>query len=338
MMLELAWFLLWGLLWAVFFVTDGFDFGVGILLPFMAKDEPERRTLINAIGPVWDGNEVWLVAAGGATFAAFPRVYAVMFSSLYTPLMLILFSLILRGVAFEFRGRVDAAGWRKVWDTFIFVGSALPALLFGVAFANLFGGMPVTGEGVLEGNLFSLLTPYGLLGGILFVALFLFHGALWSSMKSTGDLLRRATTWARRLWAVLLALLVVFLIASAMSAPLYDNYLEWPVLFLVPLGTVAALVLARLLLASGHHFAAWIASGATIAGSTFFGIIGMYPNMLPSSIDAAFSLTAHNSSSSQLTLGIMLIVVLIFIPIVSAYQFWAYRLFRGKVQDHDLVY
>jgi cytochrome d ubiquinol oxidase subunit II len=338
MLLETIWFFLWGLLWAVFFVTDGFDFGVGTLLPFLAKDEREKRTLINAIGPLWDGNEVWLLTAGGATFAAFPRVYAVMFSSLYTPLMLILFSLILRGVAFEFRGRVDATRWRAVWDGCIFAGSALPALLFGVAFANIFAGLPIDGEGLFQGNLFSLLTPYGLAGGLLFVVLFLFHGSLWSSMKSEGDLQRRATAWAHRFWFALLATAVVFLIATAVFTPLYDNYLQWPVLFVVLLGTVAALVLAKLFLVRSRLFAAWLASAGTIIGCTFFGVIGLYPNMFPSNLDAAYSLTAHNSSSTPLTLTIMLVVVLIFIPIVLAYQLWAYRLFRGRVQTDDLVY
>jgi cytochrome d ubiquinol oxidase subunit II len=338
MMLESIWFFLWGLLWALFFMSDGFDFGVGMLLPFMTKDEGEKRTLVNAIGPLWDGNEVWLVTAGGATFAAFPRVYAVMFSSLYTPLMLILFSLILRGVAFEFRGLVDTAGWRRVWDGCIFVGSALPALLFGVAFANIFSGLPIDGEGLFQGNLFSLLTPYGLLGGLLFVMLFLFHGALWSSMRSAGNLQERATAWAHRLWVGLVVVVVAFLVASAAFTPLYDNYLQWPILFLVVLATAVALLLAKVFLVRGRRLQAWIASTGTILGCTFFGIIGLYPNMFPSNIDAAYSLTAHNSSSSPLTLTIMLGIVLVFVPVVLAYQTWAYRLFHGTVQSDDLVY
>src|SRR5512136_137373 len=161
-MLETIWFVLWGLLWAVYFVLDGFDLGLGTLMPFVAKDERERRVVVNAMGPFWDGNEVWLLTAGGVTFAAFPKAYAVMFSGLYTPLMLLLFALILRGVAFEFRGKVDSDPWRRTWDTCLVAGSFLPALLLGVAFANIFKGIPIDAAGIFHGNLLTLLNPYGL--------------------------------------------------------------------------------------------------------------------------------------------------------------------------------
>ena len=176
MVLESRWFFLWGLLWAVYFMTDGFDLGLGTLMPFLAKTEEDKRVIVTSMGPLWDGNEVWLLTAGGVTFAAFPMVYAVMFSSLYSALMLILFALILRGVAFEFRSKVDSDNWRKVWDACIFIGSAAPALLFGVAFANIFRGIPIDQNGIFQGNLFTLLNPYGLLGGLLFLAIFLVHG------------------------------------------------------------------------------------------------------------------------------------------------------------------
>ena len=161
--LQTAWFFLWVLLWAVYFITDGFDLGIGSLLPFLGKDNDQKRIMYNAIGPLWDGNEVWVLTAGGVTFAAFPTVYAVMFSSLYSALMLILFALIVRGVSFEFRNKVDSPGWQKLWDTCLFVGSFLPALLFGVAFANIFQGIPIDADGVYHGTLFTLLNPYGLL-------------------------------------------------------------------------------------------------------------------------------------------------------------------------------
>lgn len=338
MVLQTIWFFLWGLLWAVFFMTDGFDFGIGTLYPFLAKTDEDRRIMINSLGPLWDGNEVWLITAGGVTFAAFPMVYSVMFSSLYSALMLILFALILRGVSFEFRGKVDDPRWRKIWDTCIFIGSLVPALLFGVAFANIFRGIPIDHNGVYHGTLFTLLNPYGLLGGILFILLFMTHGALWISIKSEGDLQERAVSTAKNLWPILLGVAVVFLIASKFSTRLYDNYVEHPAFFIVILITVLALFSIRLFLLRKTFFKAWFASALTIVGTTFFGVIGLFPNLFPSSLNPRYSLSAYNASSSPLTLKIMLIVVIIFIPVVIAYQIWAYNLFKGKVTGEDLVH
>ena len=338
MILESIWFFLWGLLWAVYFMTDGFDLGIGTLMPFLGKTDDDRRVMINAVGPLWDGNEVWLLTAGGVTFAAFPMVYAVMFSSLYSALMLILFALILRGVAFEFRRKVDSDGWRKVWDACIFIGSAAPALLFGVAFANIFRGIPIDQNGIYQGNLFTLLNPYGLMGGVLFMTIFLVHGSLWLSIKSLGDLHRRAVSTANKLWPVLLVVAVIFLVASFFATPLYNNYLNNPILFAIILITVVALLGIKFFLTKQAYFKAWFSSALTIVGATFYGIIGLYPNMFPSNIDAAFSLTAHNSASSPLTLKIMLVVVLLFVPIVLAYQIWAYFLFKDKVTEENIVY
>lgn len=335
--LQAIWFFLWGLCWAIFFITDGFDFGIGTLLPFLGKEENDRRVMINAVGPLWDGNEVWLITAGGVTFAAFPMVYAVMFSSLYTALMLILFALILRGVSFEFRGQVDSPGWRKVWDTCIFIGSFLPALLFGVAFANIFKGIPIDADGIYQGNLFTLLNPYGLMGGIFFVMLFLVHGGLWLAIKSEGELHDRAVGLTHKLWVVLLIVAVVFLAATYIYTPLYDNYLAHPALFIVCVITVGALLAVKLFLQRAAYFKAWFSSAVTIIGVTFFGVIGLFPNMFPSSIDPAFSLTARNASSSPLTLKIMLAVVVLFLPIVLAYQIWTYNMFKGKITLKDLA-
>jgi cytochrome bd ubiquinol oxidase subunit II len=338
MELQTIWFFLWGLLWAVFFMTDGFDFGVGMLYPFLGRSEQDKRVMLNSVGPLWDGNEVWLITAGGVTFAAFPQVYAVMFSSLYTALMLILFALIIRGVSFEFRGKVDSATWRKVWDTTLVVGSFIPALLFGVAFANIFQGIPIDGQGIFQGNLFTLLNPYGLLGGVLFVLLFLEHGAIWLTVRSEGEFQDRSSRMAGNLWPVLLVVAVIFLSASWFMTPLYDNYMAHPILFLEILVTVAALLGIKPLLKKKAYFQAWMSSSLTIVGATFFGVIGLYPNLFPSSIDSAFSLTAHNASSSPLTLKIMLIVVLIFIPVVIAYQVWTYSLFKDTVMEEDFTY
>jgi len=338
MVLQTIWFFLWGLLWAIFFMTDGFDFGIGSLLPFLGKNNDDKRVMINSLGPLWDGNEVWLITAGGVTFAAFPLVYAVMFSSLYSALMLILFALILRGVSFEFRNKVDSPVWRQVWDSCIFIGSLVPALLFGVTFANIFRGLPINQSGICEGVLFDLLNPYGLLGGLLFLLLFLVHGSLWLCIKTEGEFQQRAVTSANILWPILLVVAVVFLIASKFATPLYDNYLKYPVLFIFILITVLALLGIKLFLAKQTYFKAWFSSCLTIVGATFFGVIGLYPNMFPSSINPEYSLTAHNASSGPLTLKIMLVVVIIFVPIIIAYQVWAYNLFKGKVRPEDFAY
>jgi cytochrome d ubiquinol oxidase subunit II len=338
MILQDVWFFLWGLLWAVYFISDGFDLGIGSLLPFLGKSETDRKVMIHAMGPLWDGNEVWLLTAGGVTFAAFPAVYAVMFSSLYSALMLLLFALIFRGVSFEFRSKVESPGWRKLWDTCLFIGSLAPAILLGVAFANIFRGIPFDQNGIYHGTLFTLLNPYGLLGGILFLCLFLVHGALWLSIKADGDLHDRAVSTAHKLWYALLVVAVVFLVATKFATPLYDNYIAHPALFLVVLITVAALLGTKVFLKAGAFWKAWFSSALTIIGATFFGIIGLYPNLFPSSINSQYSLTAHNASSSPLTLKIMLIVALIFVPIVLAYQIWTYHLFKGKVTDEDLAY
>ena len=338
MILQDVWFFLWGLLWAVYFISDGFDLGIGSLLPFLGKSENDRKVMIHAMGPLWDGNEVWLLTAGGVTFAAFPAVYAVMFSSLYSALMLVLFALIIRGVSFEFRSKVESAGWRKLWDGCLFIGSLAPAILLGVAFANIFRGIPIDQKGIYHGTLLTLLNPYGLLGGILFLSLFLVHGALWLSIKSEGDLHDRAVSTAHKLWYGLLIVAVLFLIATKLATPLYDNYIAHPALFLVVLVTLAALLGTKVFLKTGALWKAWFSSALTIIGATFFGVIGLYPNLFPSSINSQYSLTAHNASSSPLTLKIMLIVALIFVPIVLAYQVWTYHLFKGKVTDEDLAY
>ena len=285
MVLESIWFFLWGLLWAVFFMTDGFDLGIGTLYPFLGKNDGDKRVMINAMGPIWDGNQVWLLTAGGVTFAAFPALYAVMFSSLYSALMLILFALILRGVSFEFRKKVDSDAWRKVWDGCIFIGSFLPALLFGAAFANIFKGLPIDQNGIYHGTLLTLLNPYGLLGGVLFLLFFLVHGALWLAIKSEGDLHARARSTADKLWFVLLAAAVIFLAASAFATNLYANYLAYPILFVIILATVAGLLGIKYFLKKGQFYKAWFSSALSIVGATFYGVTGLFPNMFPSSLD-----------------------------------------------------
>lgn len=336
-MLETIWFVLWGVLWAVYFMLDGFDLGLGTLAPFVAKSDIDRRVIYNSMGPFWDGNEVWLITAGGVTFAAFPTTYAVMFSALYTPLLLLLFALILRGVSMEFRGKLEGEGWRKLWDVCHFLGSFLPALLLGVAFANIFKGIPIDGEGIFHGNLLTLLNPYGLLGGILFVLLFLVHGAVWLTIKSEGALAERAAKAAGTLWIVLLVVAALFLVATWFATNLYANYFTYPALWILVLLTLAGLLGSRFFMAQGAWWKAWFASSLTIVGATLFGVAGLYPNLFPSSLDPKYSLTVFNSSSSALTLKIMLGVALTFVPIVIAYQVWSYYFFRDKVTDKDLA-
>jgi len=335
-MLETIWFALWGVLWTGYFVLDGFDLGLGLLMPFLAKNDTERRLVFNAQGPFWDGNEVWLIAAGGVTFAAFPKTYAVMFSSLYTPLMLLLFALIFRGISLEMRSKDPATWWRKTWDACMTGGSFAAALLLGVAFANIFKGLPLDRDGILQGNLFTLLNPYGLLGGALFVLLFAVHGSLWLTIKVGGELRERGAAMAARLWPVLLAVAVAFLGMTAVVTDLYGNIGRWPLLAAFPLLAVAGLLCTRLFLARRAWWKAWGCSAATIAGAAAFGISGLYPRLLPSSIDPAATLTAFNSASGTLTLSIMLGVALVIMPVVVAYQSWVYRRFSFEISAEDL--
>jgi len=332
---QIIWFILWGVLWAVYFMLDGFDLGAGVLSAFLPNNELEKRKVLRAIGPVWNGNEVWLLTAGGATFAAFPTTYALMFSYLYTALLLVLFSLIFRGVALEFRGSIDSDGWRKRWDVAIFLGSLLPALLFGVAFGNIFEGLPMDASGY-HGSLLTLLNPYGLLTGLLFVLLFLVHGGLFISVKTDGELSDNALRLSGRLWFALLAVAVAFLIHTYFATALYANYLGSPVLLAVPVLAVLSLVGIKVFASAGRGLKAFYASCATILLITFTGVIGLFPNLIPSSIDGNYSLTIYNSSSSLYTLKIMTAVALIFVPIVIGYQIWTYRIFRVKVTSDEV--
>lgn len=336
-MLATIWFVLWGVLWAVYFALDGFDLGLGTLRPLLARTEQEHRVVINAMGPFWDGNEVWLLTAGGATFAAFPGTYAVMFSALYTPLMLLLFALILRGISFEFRGKVEARWWVKTWDACMWLGSFVPALLLGVAFANIFAGIPIDRSGILHGNLFTLLNPYGLLGGVLFVLLFTVHGALWLAIRSEGELRERAGRTAKALWLPLLVIAVGFLATTWFTTRLWQNVLARPYLLALPLLAVAGLLLNWVFASRAEWWKAWFASGATILGATGFGVAGLYPALLPSSLDPAASMTVANSSSSPMTLSIMLGVAAVMVPVVIGYQAWTYGHFSDPVTAASLL-
>lgn len=337
MFLETTWFVIWGLLWAIYFILDGFDFGMGTLLPFIAKNDAEKRVIYNAAGPFWDGNEVWLITAGGVTFAAFPKAYAVMFSALYAPLLILLFALIMRAVSYEFRKKIDSETWRKVWDTFQFLGNAVPALLLGVAFANLFQGIPIDTNGVNHGTLLTLLNPYGLLGGAMFVLMFSLHGSIWLAIKSEGEMHSRALRYAKVIWGFFAVSAVAFLGATAMATDLYDNYMKIAPLWGIPILAVVAIFTTRVLLGAGAITSAWFFSAITILCCTLFGVVGMYPALIPSSLDPAASVTIMNAASSTLTLKIMLGVSLTFVPVVIGYQAWVFSVFSHKITDKDLA-
>jgi cytochrome d ubiquinol oxidase subunit II len=322
------WFILIAVLWTGYFVLEGFDFGVGILLPVLGRDDTERRMMVNSIGPVWDGNEVWLLTAGGATFAAFPLWYASLFSGFYLALLLILVALIVRGVCFEFRGKVDSPRWRANWDRAIFAGSALPALLWGVAFANIVRGVPLNAAHVYTGNLLTLLNWYGLLGGLVTLSLFTLHGAIFVSLRTTGELRDRSHAVAVRVAAVAVPLAAIFLAVTQLSHGRPATDVTAALAAVALLGAVAAIWRGR----EGWAFAG-TAITLVLAVATLFG--DLWPNVLPSSTSPAFSLTVNNASSSHYTLTVMTWVALIFTPIVLGYQGWTYWVFRKRLTRAD---
>ena len=339
---QIIWFVLWGVLWAVYFMLDGFVLGTGFLAGILAKNDTEKRVLINTVGPVWDGNEVWLITAGGATFAAFPTTYALMFSNLYSALVLLLFALIVRGVSFEFRSKLDSTVWRKSWDLAIIVSSFLPALLFGVAFGNIFKGIPMKNDFATlsfsyDGTLIGLLNPYGLVTGVLFVLLFAVHVSLYAAIKTTGDLSSRSADMANKLWLPLLVVAVAFLGYTYPATRLFDNYLKLPVLLIIPLIVVVSLLLVKVFAVKGALHKSFLFSCLTILFVVFTGVAGLFPNLIPSNLDPASNLTIFNSSSSLLTLKIMTVVAAICVPTVICYKIWVYRIFRERVTEKDVL-
>ncbi|MEV0326733.1 cytochrome d ubiquinol oxidase subunit II [Micromonospora echinospora] len=322
--LTTVWFVLIAVLFTGYFILEGFDFGVGALLPVLARDDRERRVMINTIGPVWDGNEVWLITAGGAMFAAFPEWYATLFSGFYLPLLLILLALIVRGVAFEYRHKRPEATWKRRWDTAITLGSLIPALLWGVAFANILRGVPLDADHEYTGGLIDLLNPYALLGGLTTTALFLTHGAVFTALKTTGDIRHRARTLATRLGAIAAVLTVAFL---AWTLTIRSNTTA------VILATAATAALLAGLTAAHARREGWAFTGTAtaiaLAVATLF--TALFPNVLPSTADPAGTLTATNAASTPYTLGIMTWVAAVFTPVVLAYQGWTYWVFRKRI-------
>ena len=329
MELTTFWFILIAVLWTGYFFLEGFDFGVGMLLHPLGRTETQRRVMINTIGPVWDGNEVWLITAGGATFAAFPNWYATLFSGFYLALFLILLALIFRGVAFEYRGKVDDPRWRARWDLAIAWGSWLPAVLWGVAFANIVAGVPIDADGDVTGNLLTLLNPFALLGGAVTASLFLLHGANFLGLKAEGEVREHARRAARRLAPVTVVAGAVFLGWNQLER---GEPWTW-----VPV-VVAALALAATIAAGAADRDGWafLATGVAIAAAVIALFGSLYPEVMPSTTDPAYSLTVDNASSTPYTLRIMTWVALFGTPVVLLYQSWSYWVFRRRIGNRHI--
>lgn len=329
MELTTVWFALIAFLWIGYFALEGFDFGVGMLLPLLARDDRERRVLINTIGPVWDGNEVWVLVAGGATFAAFPEWYATLFSGFYLPLLLILVALIVRGLAFEYRHQRPEKAWQKRWDLALIVGSTVPALLWGVAFANIVRGVPIDADFEFTGSLLTLLNPFGLLGGLTTLLLFLTHGAVFVSLKTDGEIRQRARAFAVRVGLAAAVAAVAFL---AWTQALTGTPVSAVLFVVAALALVAGLVLVR----AGREGWAFLGTFVTIALAVAGLFVGLFPDVMPSTTSAAYSLTTTNASATPYTLEIMSWVALLFVPFVLGYQAWSYWVFRKRISVHHI--
>ncbi|AQA12844.1 cytochrome d ubiquinol oxidase subunit II [Streptomyces malaysiensis] len=318
------WFLLIAVLWTGYFFLEGFDFGIGVLTKLLARDRTERRVLINTIGPVWDGNEVWLITAGGATFAAFPDWYATLFSGFYLPLLAVLVCLILRGVAFEYRHKRPEDRWQRNWEQVIFWCSLLPAFLWGAIFANLVHGVPIGRDGNYAGGLADLITPYALLGGVVTLVLFTFHGAVFAALKTDGDIRTRARRCAARLGLATVVVAVPFLVWTQGDS---GNVSSLVAVAIAVLALAAALIMNQ----RGREGWAFTLSGVTIAAAVAMLFLALFPDVMPSSLDPEWSLTAANASSSPYTLKIMTWVGVIMMPLIMAYQAWTYWVFRKRI-------
>ena len=329
MELTTVWFCLIAVLWVGYFALEGFDFGVGMLLPVLGREERERRVLINTIGPVWDGNEVWVLVAGGATFAAFPEWYATLFSGFYLPLLLILVALIVRGVAFEYRAKRDDPTWRARWDLAIFWGSLLPAVLWGVAFGNIVRGVPIDADLEYVGGFFNLLNPYALLGGLTTLTLFLTHGAMYVALKTDGPIRREARALATRLGLVAALVAVLFLVWTQVDT----GSVASGVLFVL-----AALALLAGVAAAGAAREGWAFLGTfvTIVLAVAGLFVALFPDVMPTSLADGTSLTTTNAAATAYTLKIMTGVAVVFTPIVLVYQGWTYWVFRKRISVHHI--
>ena len=326
--LPLIWFLLIAVLWTGYLVLEGFDFGVGMLLPFLGRKDRDRRVMINTIGPVWDGNEVWLLTAGGATFAAFPEWYATLFSGFYLPLLLILVGLILRIVSFEWRGKINTDTWRSWADRGIMIGSYLPAFLWGCAFANLVRGVELDANHQYVGGFWALLTPFCLLGGAVTMLLFLTHGAVFLALKTSGDMRERSGALAARLAPVTLVVTAVWAIWAQLA---YSVAWTWAVVAVAAAALLAVVVTTR----ARREGWAFVWSAVVIVAAVVLIFGSMYPDVMPA-FDPANSLTIWNASSTDYTLTIMTWVAVILTPVVLLYQGWTYWVFRKRISAEHI--
>lgn len=332
--LNVVWFILVGVLFAGMFVLEGFDYGVGTLLPFLGKTDAERRQMINSIGPVWDGNQVWMITAGGAMFASFPQVYATLFSGFYIALFLMLVALIARGVSFEFRSKDKSPAWRSAFDWAIFFGSFVPALLWGVAVGNLIQGTPIDEHMEFVGNFFTLLSPYTILMGVAFVLVFSYHGALYTAIKVTGDLAERARATALVIGVITAVGALVLAWANSYFTDMYNNTLA-----LCAFGTAIVLfIISWIVTRMRKPGIGFLFSVLTIISITVSYFAGLFPRIMVSSLNPAWSLTIENARASQLTLELMTIVACIFVPIVLLYQAWNFWTYKKPVDQENLHY
>lgn len=334
--LQIVWFILVTVLFVGFFFLEGFDYGVGTILPFFGKDDTERRMLINTIGPVWDGNEVWMITAGGAMFAAFPHVYATMFSMLYMALFLMLLGLIVRGVAFEFRSKHECSLWRNLWDWLIFVGSALPAFLWGVAVTNMMKGFAINGEMIYKGTFWDLLSLYTIIGGIAFLLVFAYHGTVFLTLRLADtaliERLRKVSVCVGGTAAIFYVLCMVF---TVLNTDMWNNILS--AIFMV-LAADVFVISILLVYKSRQYVKGFICSSLAIVFTTLSVFTGLFPRILISTLNPDWSLTIYNASSTEYTLQVMTIAAVCFVPIVLIYQGWTYWVFRKRVTRKDLEY
>lgn len=329
--LNILWFILIAVLYMGYFLLEGFDFGVGILLPFLGKSDTQRRVIINTIGPHWDGNEVWLITAGGATFAAFPHWYATLFSGFYFPLFLMLLALIIRGVAFEFRSKDDHPLWRSFWDWAIFTGSLIPALLWGVAFSNLVRGVPIDANMNYVGGFWNLLNPFALIGGLVSLFGFTLHGAVFLGLKTTGKLREEARRIGLRVWVPAIVVLVGYTVASYFQTDILTKLGVNP--GPVPIGAVIALLVSGWFIRQRYEAWAFIMTSLAVLLSVITIFMQLFPRLMVSSLNPDWSLTITNAASGTYTLQVMSIVALVFVPIVLTYQIWAYWVFRKRLSE-----